>query len=156
MFQQLSKVYPNQPQYLTGLARTALDSKNYNLALSRYKKLTEQFPENEAIKLEYISSLLKAGNAALAQKNLFQLTPKTQHLPMYSELLAQVYSDLNQPAESHRYLAEYYYATGQTKDAILQIKLAQKSKGLNFQLSSILNERLNFFSNQEEEARRNR
>jgi len=156
MFQQLSKAYPNQPQYLTGLARTALDGKNYNLALSRYKKLTEQFPENEAIKLEYISSLLKAGNAALAQKNLFQLTPKTQHLPMYSELLAQVYSDLNQPAESHRYLAEYYYATGQTKDAILQIKLAQKSKGLNFQLSSILNERLNFFSNQEEEARRNR
>ncbi|MEY3807245.1 MAG: hypothetical protein RI893_221 [Pseudomonadota bacterium] len=156
MFQQLSKAYPNQPQYLTGLARTALDGKNYNLALSRYKKLTEQFPENEAIKLEYISSLLKAGNAALAQKNLFLLTPKTQHLPMYSELLAQVYSDLNQPAESHRYLAEYYYATGQTKDAILQIKLAQKSKGLNFQLSSILNERLNFFSNQEEEARRNR
>jgi predicted Zn-dependent protease len=156
MFQQLSKAYPNQPQYLTALARTALDSKNYNLALSRYKKLTEQFPENEAIKLEYISSLLKAGNATLAQKNLFLLTPKTQHLPIYSELLAQVYSDLNQPAESHRYLAEYYYATGQTKNAILQIKLAQKSKGLNFQLSSILNERLNFFTNQEEEARRNR
>jgi predicted Zn-dependent protease len=84
------------------------------------------------------------------------LKPKTQQQPIYSQLLAQVYSDLNQPAESHRYLAEYYYATGQTKDAILQIKLAQKSKGLNFQLSSILNERLNFFINQEEEARRNR
>jgi predicted Zn-dependent protease len=61
---------------------------------------------------------------------------------------------LNQPAESNRYLAEYYYASGQTKDAILQIKLAQKSKGLNLQLSAILNERLNFFIN-EEEARRN-
>ena len=155
MFQQLSKAYPNQQQYLAALARTALDGKNYNLALSRYKKLTEQFPDNEAIKLEYISSLLKSGNAALAQKNLFLLTPKTQHLPIYSELLAQVYSDLNQPAESHRYLAEYYYATGQTKEAILQIKLAQKSKGLNFQLSSILNERLNFFINQEEDAQRN-
>jgi beta-barrel assembly-enhancing protease len=156
IFQQLSKEYPNQPQYVSALARTALESKNYSVALTRYKKLTEQFPDNEAIKIEYISSLLKAGNAGLAQKNLFLLKPKTQKQPIYLELLAQVYSDLNQPAESHRYLAEYYYATGQTKDAILQIKLAQKSKGLNFQLSSILNERLNFFSNEMEEARRNR
>lgn len=156
VFQQLSKEYPNQPQYLTALARTALESKNYNVALARYKKLTEQFPNNEAIKLEYVTSLLKAGNPELARKNLLSLRPKTQQQPIYSQLLAQVYSDLNQPAESHRYLAEYYYATGQTKDAILQIKLAQKSKGLNFQLSAILNERLNFFINQEEEARRNR
>ncbi len=156
IFQQLNKEYPNQPQYLTALARTALDSKNYSTALARYKKLTEQFPYNEAIKLEYITSLLKAGNPTLAQKYLFLLKPKTQQLPVYSEQLAQVYSDLNQPAESHRYLAEYYYATGQTKDAILQIKLAQKSKGLNFQLSSILNERLSFFVSQEEEARRNK
>ncbi|MGZ8157828.1 MAG: beta-barrel assembly-enhancing protease [Methylobacter sp.] len=156
IFQQLSKEYPNQAQYVTALARTALDSKNYSVALTRYKKLTEQFPDNEAIKLEYITSLLKAGNAEQARKNLFQLKPKTQQQPVYSQLLAQVYSDLNQPAESHRYLAEYYYATGQTKDAILQIKLAQKSKGLNYQLSSILNDRLNFFINEEEEARRNR
>ena len=155
IFQQLSKEYPNQAQYLTALARTALDSKNYKLALSRYQKLIEQFPENEAIKLENITSLIKAGNADQAKKNLFQLKPSTQQQPIYTELLAQVYSDLNQPAESHRYLAEYYYATGQIKDAILQIKLAQKSKGLNAQLLLILNERLNFFINEEEESRRN-
>lgn len=155
-FQQLSKEYPNQEQYLTALAKTALESKNYSTALARYKKLTEQFPDNEAIKLEYITSLLKTDNAELARKNLLLLNPKTQQQPIYSQLMAQVYSNLNQPAESHRYLAEYYYATGQTKDAILQIKLAQKSKGLNFQLSSILNDRLNFFVNEEEEARRNR
>jgi predicted Zn-dependent protease len=156
IFQELSKEYPDQAQYLTALARTALDSKNYSTALARYKKLTEQFPDNEAIKLEYITSLLKAGNADLARKNLFQLRPKTQQQPIYSQLLAQAYSDLNQPAESHRYLAEYYYATGQTRDAIMQIKLAQQSKGLNPQLSAILNDRLNFFVNEEEEARRNR
>jgi predicted Zn-dependent protease len=156
IFQQLSKEYPNQPQYITALARTALEAKNYKSALDRYKKLTEQFPGNEAIKLEYVTSLLKAGNPEQARKTMLQLKPKTQQQPVYSQLMAQVYSDLNQPAESHRYLAEYYYATGQTKDAILQIKLAQQSKGLNFQLSSILNERLNFFINEEEEARRNR
>ena len=79
-----------------------------------------------------------------------------QRLPNYWELLAQTYSDLHQLAESHRYLAEYYYAMGETPDAILQIKLAQASKGLNFQLSSILSERLNFFYAQQIEAKRNR
>lgn len=156
IFQTLIKEYPNQPQYIAALARTALEAKNYSVALARYKKLSEQFPDNEAIKLEYVTSLLKAGDAQQARKILFSLTPKTQQQPIYSELLAQIYSDLNQPAESHRYLAEYYYATGQTKEAILQIRLAQKSKGLNFQLSSILNDRLNFLLNEEEEARRSR
>ncbi len=154
-FQQLVKEYPNQAQYVAALARTALESRNYSTALARYKKLTEQFPDNEAIKLEYITSLLKAGNPEQARKNLFLLKPKTQQQPIYSQLLAQAYSDLNQPAESHRYLAEYYYATGQTREAIQQIRLAQKSKGLNFKLSSILNERLSFFLDEEAEARRN-
>jgi predicted Zn-dependent protease len=156
IFQSLTKEYPEQPQYATALARTALDSRNYNTALDRYQKLVEQFPDNDAIKLEYITSLLKAGKTEQARKNLFSLNPQTQQLPVYWQLLAQVYSNLNQPAESHRYLAEYYYAMGQIKDAILQIRLAQESKGLNFQLSSILSERLNFFLAQEQEARRNR
>jgi predicted Zn-dependent protease len=156
IFQSLTKAYPEQPQYAAALARTALDSKDYNTALDRYQKLIKQFPDNEAIKLEYITSLLNAGKAEQARKNLFSLNSETQQLPVYWQLLAQAYSSLNQPAESHRYLAEYYYATGQTKDAILQIRLAQESKGLNFQLSSILSERLNFFLTQEKEARLNR
>ena len=156
LFQSLTKEYPEQPQYAAALARTALDSRNYTTALDRYQKLVEQFPDNAAIKLEYINSLLKAGKAEQARKNLSSLAPETQQLPIYWQLLAQVYSNLNQTAESHRYLAEYYYATGQTKDAILQIRLAQESKGLNSQLSSILAERLNFFLIQEQEARRNR
>ena len=156
VFQSLTKQYPEQPQYAAALARTALDSRNYTTALDRYQKLVEQFPENESIKLEYISSLIKAGKTEPARNALSSLNPETQQLPIYWQLLAQVYSNLNQPAESHRYLAEYYYATGQTNAAILQIKLAQESKGLNYQLSSILSERLNFFLVQEQEERRNR
>ncbi len=156
IFLSLTKEHPEQPQYSTALARTALDSQNYTTAVNRYQKLVEQFPDNEAIKLEYISALLKGAKTEQARKILFSLNPETQKLPIYWELMAQVYSNLNQPAESHRYLAEYYYAMGQTKDAILQIRLAQESKGLNFQLSSILSERLTFFLNQEQEAKRNR
>ncbi len=156
IFQGLAKASPNQQHYSTALARTALEAKDYQTALTRYKNLVEQYPDNQALALEYITSLLKVGNIAQARKNLAALETKTQQSPAYWELLAQVYSALNQPAESHRYLAEYYYATGQIQDAILQIRLAQKSKGLNFQLSSILADRLSFLLAQEANMRRNR
>jgi predicted Zn-dependent protease len=155
IFQALARQYPEQPQYATALARAALDARNYNIAVNRYQILIEQFPDNAAIKLDYITSLLKTGKTEQARKNLHALNPETQKLPIYWQLLAQAYSDLNQPAESHRYLAEYYFAMGQNKDAILQIRLAQEAKGLNFQLSSILSERLKFFLTQEQESKRN-
>jgi len=156
IFQALTHEYPNQPQYASALARTALDARNFNIAAARYQKLTEQFPDNTAIKLEYINALLKDDKTELARKNLVALKPDPQQLSTYWELLAEAYNKLNQPAESHRYLAEYYFSMGQTKDAIMQIRLAQESKGLNFQLASILNERLNFFQNQELEAKANK
>jgi predicted Zn-dependent protease len=155
IFQQLTTEFPEQPQYSAALDHTAQDSRNYPAALARYEKSVRQFPNNEAIKLEYIAALLKAGKAEQAKQNLLSLSPKTQQLPINFELLAQTYSTLRQPAESHRYLAEYYYATGQTKDAILQIRLAQRSKGLNSHLASILSERLVFFLNEEKQARSN-
>lgn len=154
-FQDLAKQYSAQPHYATALARTALEAKNYRVALERYKKLTEQFPNNEAIKLEYITTLIRSGDAKNAKQNLAQLSYKTQKLPVFYELMAQVYNDLKQPAESHRYLAEYYYAMGQIQDAIFQIRLAQKSKGLTPQLLAILRERHDFFLNEQIEARRN-
>ncbi len=155
-FQQLAKEFPNQQHYVAALARTSLEARDYPGALTRYKKLVAQFPANDAIKLEYINALLKTGNPELARKTLLSLPANIQQQPIYTQLMAQVYGDLGQPAESHRYLADYYYAIGQTKDAILQIRLAQKSKGLNFQLSSILNERLRFFLDRQEEEMRSR
>jgi predicted Zn-dependent protease len=156
MFQDLHKSYPNQLQYATALAKTALDARDFSTAVQRYQKLADQYPKNEALKLDYINALIKIGKPLEAKDNLALLTPETQRQPIYWELLAQVYSQLNQPAESHRYLAEYYYVTGQIREAILQIRLAEKSKGLNPQLASILADRLNFFLTQELEMRRNR
>jgi predicted Zn-dependent protease len=156
IFQGLTKQYPEQPQYSSALAKTALDARDFNTAVLRYQKLTEQFPDNSAIKLEFINALLKVDKADLARKYLLALSPEEQQMTIYWGLLAEAYNKNNQPAESHRYLAEYYFAMGQTRDAIYQIRLALESKGLSFQLSSILSDRLNFFQNQEQEAKANR
>lgn len=153
IFQKLTADFPTQPQYGAALARATLEQRQFSKALSLYEKLNSRFPENEAIKLEYITSLLKTGQAEKARKTLSSLSANSQKLPVYYQMLAETYGKLHQPAESHRYFAEYYYAMGQTRDAITQIRLAQKSKGLNFYLSSILRDRLSFFIDEEKKAR---
>jgi predicted Zn-dependent protease len=144
IFQNLTKLFPEQSHYAAALARVALESNNYKLALARYQKLTTQFPENDAIKLEYVGALLKAREPLTAKNVLQTLSFKTQKLPIFSELLAQIYGDLNQPAESHRYLADYYFAMGATQQAILQIRLAQQIRGISPQMQAILREKLTF------------
>ncbi len=156
IFQMLAKNNFEQPHYAAALARTALEASNYKLALTRYQKLSAQFPDNDAIKLEYVSALLKTGDPSTAKNILLSLSLKTQNLPIFSESLAQVYGDLNQPAESHRYLADYYFAMGETQQAILQIRLAQQIKGISPQMVAILREKLAFLWTTDEQERRNR
>jgi len=154
-FQRLAKQYPEQPQYAYALAKTALEALQYKKALTLFKTALIHFPTNNAIKIEYISTLLKAKKPKQAKAILETLDYQAKSQPLYFELLAQAYADLKQEAESHRYIAEYYYAVGQTPFAILQIKLAKKAKNINFYLQAILNERLAFFINEENERKLN-
>ena len=111
-----------------------------------------KYPNNDAIKLEYTSLLLKTDSPEQARKMLFTLNADTQQLPVYTQLLAQVYGNLHQVAESHRYLAEYYYQIGRTQEAILQVRLAKNSKDVTPQLDAILNERFRFFMSRARDA----
>ncbi len=154
IFQGLAQEFPQQPHYSSALARVALESSNYKIALDRYQKLTNKFPENDAIKIEYVGALLKAGEPSNAKIVLVQLSQKMQSLPIFTQLLAQVYGDLNQPAESHRYLADYYFAMGETQQAILQIRLAQQMRNISPQLVAILHEKLAFLLATDEQERR--
>ncbi|MCK4842497.1 MAG: M48 family metallopeptidase [Methylococcales bacterium] len=156
IFQTLAKNHPNQPQYAYAIAKTALEAQQYKTALTLFEQTVRRFPTNNAMKIEYISTLLKTGNPQKAKSLLQSLDYQTKKQPLYFALLAQVHADLNQAALSHRYLAEYYYLTGHTKTAIIQIKLAKKSKDINFYLQAILNDRLNFFINEEKERKLNK
>jgi len=154
IFLQLLKHYPNQPQFAGALAKTALENSQFKKSLYLYKQAVHHFPNNTPLKIEYIDNLLKTGHPKRAKQMLETLASSTQKQPIYLELLAQSYAGLHQNSESHRYLAEYYDASGQTEAAILQIKLAKQSKDLNFYLQAILNERLNFFIHEEQQRKR--
>lgn len=146
--------YPHQSFYLSALARCSSEAKHYDHAAKIYQQAIKQFPTNNALKIEYVGNLLKAGQPKAAQQILQSLAINFQEHTLYLELLAQSFADLKQMAESHRYLAEYYYAVGQTETAILQIRLAQKEKTLNVYLSAILEERLRFFLEEEKQRRK--
>lgn len=154
IFQELSEQYPNQPQYISALARTAVESHNYEKANKLFEQAINNFPSNDAIKYEYIRSLLKSAQPQQALLVLQSLPESQKNQPPYYELLAQTHADLHHLGESHRYLAEYYYATGQNQEAILQIRLAREEKDLSYQLLAIINERLNFYLGEEEEKRK--
>lgn len=154
-FRQLVERYPNQPQFATALARTALDSRQFDKALRLFKQALYNFPNDTAIKIELIETLLKTGHADQALQTLKTLDSDLQKRPIYYELMAQSQAALDQEVESHRYMAEYYYAKGQTEAAIMQIKLAKQGNELNFYQQAILNERMEFFLNEERQRKRN-
>ncbi len=145
LLQALIARYPEQPHYFTALARVALETKQYDKTLKLYQQAIKRFPGNYAIKFEYVIGLLKAGQPKLAQQVLQSLSSIREEKLLYLEFMAQSYADLGQQAQSHRYLAEYYYAIGSTETAILQIKLAQKMKPIDGYLAEILDDRLQFF-----------
>ena len=154
IFQKLVELYPNQPQYIAALARTAMEKREYDKANQLFASAAQNFPNNDAIKIEYTRCLLKSGKPDQAKQVLLGLPDYQKERAFYFELLAQIYADMNQPGESHRYMAEYYYASGQTEEAIMQIRLATQEKNQSHQLEAILAERLNFFLSEEEERKK--
>jgi len=153
IFSQLVNEFPSQAHYLTALARNALEARQYTKALKRYLRARKNFPGNKTVEVEYISTLLKTGQPKIAYRELQSMHFGKLNQPLYYRLLAQIHGALKEYAKSHRFLAEFYYASGNTPAAITQIKLAQKSIDLNFYLAAILDERLQFF-NQEEQQRK--
>ena len=145
IFQSLNKRYPKQREYLTALAQVAVDKQDFETAKKRYLQLQQQYPGNAEYQFEYISILLKSNQPRLALQHLKLIDYQNQQLPRFFLLLARAYGNLGQNVNLHRYMAEYFYAIGQTNAAIMQIKLAQNDKGLNFYLSAILDDRLDFF-----------
>jgi len=145
IFADLNKRYPRQREYLTALAQVAVDQHDFETAKKYYLQLQQQYPKNAEYQFEYISILLKSRQPRLALQHLKLIDYKNQQHPRFYLLLARAYGNLGENVNLHRYMAEYFYATGNNNSAIIQIKLAQKDKNLNFYLSAILDDRLNFF-----------
>jgi predicted Zn-dependent protease len=140
--------FPKQEQYLNALAYL-LTLKGENIeAQKTYALLEKRAPYNDQYKFATVTLLIKANQAPQALQHLKEIPYHRQNTPDYFLSLAKTYEKLGDSINFHRYMAEYYYAVGQTRQSILQIKLAQKTKNNNFYLLAILEDRLTFFSNE--------
>jgi predicted Zn-dependent protease len=149
---ELTEEYPYQSHFINALAKSEMDKGDVNKAMEVFATARERFPDNSAIKLNYAKALLVLKKPEPARRLLEELLHGTVTPDLY-EMLAQAYSGLGNEAESHRYLGEAYYADGQTKTAILHMKLARKYSGHNYYLNSVIDERLRKFTEEEKERR---
>ncbi|QXP83921.1 M48 family metalloprotease [Methylococcus sp. Mc7] len=154
MLQELIRRYPEQSQFYNALADAEREAKNYPAALATYEEALKRFPGNRALSLNYAQTLVRSGKPAEARKRLQEYLLRFPATPEVYELLAQAHSQLGNEAESHRYLAEAYYADGQTRNAILHLKLAQRAPGRDFQTDSAIEERLKELLEEQKEERR--
>lgn len=153
---RLVAAYPEQVHFINALAEAEQARKNFSQAAQLYSGALLKFPRNRALTLNYVRVLLALGKAGQAQQLLRDFTRIEVSNPDVYELLAECESRLGNEAESHRYMAEAYYAAGQTRDAILQLRIARNASGDNFYVSAVVDERLKQFEEELLEQRRNR
>jgi predicted Zn-dependent protease len=156
ILQRLVAAYPNQSQFVNALAETEMEMKNFGKALQLYDGALQRFPDNRALTLNFIRALLLAEKPKEARKLLNDYTRHHPATPEVHELMARAYSEMGNDAESHRYVAEAYYAAGQTRSAILQMQMAKKLAGDNFYLHAVVDERLSAWRAEERDRREDR
>lgn len=154
LLQELTLRHPDYPQFISALAQVEMELKNPNGALRLHEMAMQRFPGNRAVTLHYIKALLATGHALEARKALQEYAQRQTPTAEVYNLLAQAHSAMKQEADSHRYLAEYYYAKGQTRAAILQLKIARRSAGDNFYINAVIDERLKQFMEEEAERKK--
>ncbi|MBS1211921.1 MAG: uncharacterized protein H6R26_537 [Proteobacteria bacterium] len=154
ILQKLVLQYPEQSHFINALAYAEVETRNYSEALRLYLAAMERFPGNRAVRLNYTKALLLTGKAREARALLEDLVHEPSPSPEIFNLMGQSYSALGQEAQSHRYVAEAYYAGGQTRAAILQLKIARKLAGNDFYVNAVIDERLKQFIAEEEERRK--
>lgn len=140
--------FPQQEQYLNASAYLLTLEGNTEKAKKAYASLEKRYPTNDQYKFASAALLIKSNQSAQALQLLKAIPYHRQNSPAYFLGLAKTYEKLGNQLNFHRYMAEYHYTIGQTLQAILQVKLAQKAKNNNFYLSAILEDRLTFFSNE--------
>jgi predicted Zn-dependent protease len=98
-------------------------------ALAIYEEYQELYPDDQALTMEEVQALLRTGRPAEADRLLQTQLELGENSQQVYKLLAQTKGQMGQQSESHRYLAEYYYQSGQLKAAADQLKLAADAAG---------------------------
>ncbi|MCI0733277.1 MAG: M48 family metalloprotease [Methylococcaceae bacterium] len=153
ILQALMSENPEQAAFINALARIESESGNIEAALKLYTDAIEKFPGNRAVMMDYGVTLLQAEKYERARKLLSDYLRDHKPTPDIYGLLSRAYGNLGQRAQSHRFLAESYYLSGQTEPAIKHARFALENSEGNHYLTALLEDRLKVFVTEEEERK---
>jgi tetratricopeptide (TPR) repeat protein len=103
IFQHLSFEYPNKPQGYEGLARVAMRSQKWELALKRWAKVIQLFPDRIPAKVALGNLLIELHQFERAELVFQDLIRAYPDKPQGYEGLARVAKHANQPEQALKY-----------------------------------------------------
>ena len=138
----LLKQYPHKIAFLLAKAEIQSKSNKPNDAIKTYRRALGIYPGNESILHDYLDCLIKQKKykeTSIELESFLKSQPKN---PVFHKYMAEAKAALNQPAESHEALGEYYYQRGQFHQAVDQLNIALKSVKDDFYTTSRLEAKL--------------
>ncbi|HEB60098.1 MAG TPA: M48 family peptidase [Gammaproteobacteria bacterium] len=129
---KLLKRDPNRTVYRLAEAELNLRRGQVKVALAIYADALANAPRNAIVTYAYAEALLGNNRAEKATRLLKNYLRSPTPYPVFYQLLARAESRLGHTADAYEAMAEYYYQTGQTHDALTQFSLASKVPGLDF------------------------
>lgn len=124
IFRQLLNEDETMIPYYIGFAESLAGSGNPEAAFTIYEEALSIFPGNVPLVLSYASQLLQQKQADKAQGLFLKLLSKTNQDPALFRKLAHVSQQKGNAADSHYYMAEYYFHSGDLRASLIQIRLA--------------------------------
>jgi predicted Zn-dependent protease len=122
---------PDRIAYRLALAEIMTADKQYTQALQIYADTLELYPGEMTVVLPYATTLLSSGQTNEAYTLLVETANRNPGDPQLHKLLAQAAGATGHTVQTHTAMAQYYFLNGYTKQAIEQLKLAEKSPTLS-------------------------
>ena len=132
-FDQLVAAQPDNLLYHLAYARALQRSNNSEAALKQWETTQRLFADNSLMLYRYGEALLQLGQPQAAKEKLVSLYVIRPHSAEINDLLARASADLDQLAEAHIYKANYWVFSGETDQAIRQLKAAINNADLSTQ-----------------------
>ncbi len=127
----LLKEHPEVPEFIVTASRVDMEKGKREAALKRLEKAVHRHPSSLPLRLVLDELYLRAGKPKKAYAALMRLASDYPEKTRVHRLLAQAAADLKRPAESHQYLATYYYLMGDLEAARRQLGIALRQSGLD-------------------------
>ncbi len=133
---RLLKKEPGNPAYLIAVARLDQAQGRAKAAMNTLEGGLKLNPGSYPLNISYAELLIDNGQATKAKGLLTELQRGHGEGPDIYKLLARAAETEGRGAESHGYMAEYYYANGQLEPAVLQLEIAMRDKNMDFYTAS--------------------